>query len=189
MKRKIAKMNTANKITFFRIVLIPFFILFLFVLGKKGIVISLVIFVVASFSDWLDGYVARKKNQITTMGKIIDPVADKILTYSAFICFIYFHIIPFWMVIIIMARDFLVMALRVQLAAQGTVLAASSVAKFKTVLEYGAILFVFIYLLSTSALVRGVLGISIYFLMGLVTVFALISGIQYLLKGRRKLIR
>ena len=79
MKRKISKMNTANKITFFRIVLIPFFILFLFVLGEKGIVISLVIFAVASFSDWLDGYVARKKNQITNIGKIIDPVADKIL--------------------------------------------------------------------------------------------------------------
>ena len=189
MKRKMPKMNTANKITFFRIILIPFFILFLFVLGKRGVVISLVIFAVASFSDWLDGYVARKKNQITTTGKIVDPVADKILVYSAFICFVYFHIIPFWMVIIIMARDFLVMALRVQLAAHGTVLAASPVAKFKTVLEYGTILFAFIYLLSRPVLVQRVLGISIYFLMGLAIVFALISGIQYLLKGRRKLIK
>ena len=85
-------MNTANKITFFRIALIPFFIIFLFIFGKVGIILSLLIFAVASFSDWLDGYIARKKNEVTVTGKIIDPVADKVLVYSAFICFIYLHI-------------------------------------------------------------------------------------------------
>ena len=180
-------MNTANKITIFRIILIPFFIIFLFILGRIGVVISLVIFATASFSDWLDGYVARRRNQITVTGKILDPVADKILTYSAFICFVSFSIVPFWMVIIIMARDFLVMALRVELAARGTVLAATFLAKLKTVLEYGTILFVFVYLLAAADFTRVILKTSIYSLMGAVCIFGIISGIQYFVRGRRML--
>jgi len=180
-------MNTANKITISRLFLIPLFILFLFILGKGGTSISLFLFLVASFSDWLDGYIARKKGEITTTGKIIDPVADKILVYSAFICFIYLHVIPFWMVIIVMARDFLVMALRVELAARGSILAASYMAKLKTVLEYGAVLFAFLFLLVPPGLVQTVVKIFIYSFMGAAVIFAVASGVQYTAWGKRYL--
>ncbi|MBE0478236.1 CDP-diacylglycerol--glycerol-3-phosphate 3-phosphatidyltransferase [Candidatus Aerophobetes bacterium] len=182
-------MNTANKITLFRIALVPFFIVFLFIFAKVGVVFSLFIFTVASFSDWLDGYVARKKNEVTVTGKIIDPVADKILVYSAFICFIYLHIIPFWMVIVIMARDFLVMALRVELAATGFVLASSMTAKLKTVLEYVALFFVFFYLLFDLRFFQIFMQVFIYSAMGLACIFAVVSGIEYFLQGRRMLIK
>lgn len=147
-------------------------------------VISLFIFTFCSFSDWLDGYIARRKNEITTTGKIIDPVADKILTYSGFICFIYLNIVPFWMVIIIMARDFLVMALRVELAGKGYVLTPGIMAKLKTVLEYAALFFAFFYLLAASGLAAVLMGMFVYSLTGIATIFAVISGIQYLLQGR-----
>jgi len=178
-------MNAANKITVSRIALIPFFILFLFIWGRKGVIISFLIFMVASFSDWLDGYIARKSNEITTTGKIMDPVADKILVYAAFICFIYLHVIPFWMVIIIMGRDFMVMALRVELAAKGCILAASFLAKVKTLLEYVALFFAFIYLLTLPSLPRALFGTAVYSVMGLATIFAVISGVYYFLRGMK----
>ena len=140
---------------------------------------------VSSFSDWLDGYIARKRNEVTVLGKIMDPVADKILVYSGFICFIYLHIIPFWMVLIIMARDFLVMALRVQLATKGYVLAARPSAKLKTVLEYAALFFAFIYLLVVLSPIKIGVKVSIYSFMSAATAFAIISGIQYLLEGKK----
>lgn len=180
-------MNTANKITFSRIILIPSFIVFLFVFGKTGIVFSFCIFVIASFSDWLDGYIARKRNEVTIAGKIIDPAADKILVYSALICFIYLRIIPFWIVLIIMARDFLIMALRVQLAATGFVLASIMSAKLKTVLEYLAIFFVFFYLLFEAPLFQAFMQVCIYATLGLAAIFAVVSGVQYFLQARRML--
>lgn len=122
------------------------------------------------------------------MGKIMDPVADKILVYSGFICFIYLHVVPFWMVIVIMSRDFLVMALRVQLAARGYVLAPSRMAKLKTVLEYAVLFFAFFYLLVAPGLVQMLLRACVYSIMGAATIFATLSGIQYVLQGRRMLI-
>lgn len=180
-------MNTANKITISRLFLIPFFIIFLFVLDWKGKVISLIIFLLASFSDWLDGYIAREKKQITTTGKIMDPVADKVLVYSAFICFIYFKIVPFWMVIILLARDFLVMALRVELAARGNVLAAIYTAKVKTVLEYGVVLLAFIFLLLPPGILREGIRWFLWSLMGAAIILAVISGFHYTQKAKQYL--
>lgn len=182
-------MNLANKITISRIILIPLFIFFLFNLGREGIILSLFIFVIASFSDWLDGYIARKSGQITTTGKIMDPVADKILVYSAFISFIQLNIIPFWMVIIIMARDFFVMALRVEVAAKGGILAAIPAAKMKTVLEYGSIISAFLYFITLTEVHQVILKILIYTFIGLATVFAVISGAQYFFQSKKYLVR
>lgn len=178
-------MNIANKLTISRIILIPFFVLFLFVPHPAGPIISLLIFAFACFSDLLDGYIARAKDEVTVSGKIMDPVADKILVYSGFICFIYLHIIPFWMVIVIMGRDFLVMALRVQLAAEGCVLAARNSAKLKTVLEYVALFLALIYLLVMQSSLQAIFRVSVYSATGLAAIFAIISGIQYLLEGRK----
>lgn len=182
-------MNLANKITLFRIISIPFFVFFLFNFKMGGVIVSFLIFIIASISDWLDGYIARKKNEITVFGKIMDPVADKILVYSAFICFIQLNIIPFWMVIIIMARDLFVMALRVQLAAGGNILAAIFTAKIKTILEYASIIFAFFYLMTSKLTYQSLLEVFIYILMGSATFFALVSGGQYLLSSKKYITR
>jgi len=182
-------MNLANKITISRIILVPFLISFLFLPGKWGIVISFFIFVLACLSDWVDGYVARKNSQITTMGKIMDPVADKVLVYSMLICFVYLHIVPFWMVIILITRDFLVMALRVEVAFRKVILTPTFTAKFKTVLEYGVILFSFFYMFFSISYSVSFLKVAIYLSMSLTLVFAIVSAVQYLLEGRRILVK
>ncbi len=181
-------MTLANKITLARVACIPFFVFFLFVGGKKGIVFALMIFIFATLSDFLDGWLARRKHEVTSSGKIIDPVADKILIYSAFICFIQLHLIPFWMVIIIMGRDFLVTALRIELAAKQVILAAGQLAKLKTFFEYLAVIFVFFVMVAKDFEVRlWKPGMLIFVLMGIATSLAIISGIHYWMENRRLL--
>jgi len=142
--------------------------------------VALFLFFVASFSDLLDGYLARRKNEITSIGKIIDPVADKILVYSAFISFIQLHLIPFWMVIIIMGRDFLVMALRVELARKGIIVSANNLAKVKTASEYIVIFFVLLILICKSLAITVRASEEIIFVLtGIAALLAIISGIRY----------
>jgi CDP-diacylglycerol--glycerol-3-phosphate 3-phosphatidyltransferase len=151
-------------------------------------VIALLLFAVASFSDLLDGYLARKRNEITPMGKIIDPVADKVLVYSAFICFIQLHLVPFWMIIIIMARDFLIMALRVEAARRNVIISASNLAKAKTVFEYIVIFFVLLVLVGEGfAIKMWASRVMIFILMGITTLLAIISGIQYWINNKEHL--
>ncbi len=180
-------MSLANKITIFRIAAVVPFVFFLFFGDNIGKIFSLLIFIVASFSDWLDGWLARKRNEVSNTGKIIDPVADKILIYSALICFVYLRLIPFWMVIIIMSRDFLVMGLRVELAYHKIVLAASPIAKLKTVAEYTAVFIIFVSLLWTEASIQITLGKIAWASLGIAVFLTVISGIQYASKGRNYL--
>lgn len=181
-------MTLANKITLTRIVCIPFFVFFLFVGGKRGTFFAFMIFVFATLSDFLDGWLARRKHEVTRSGKIIDPVADKILVYSAFICFIQLHLIPFWMVIIIMGRDFLVTALRIELATKKVILAAGQLAKLKTFFEDLAVIFIF-FVMVTKNFEIGVWRpeMLIFVLMGIATSLAVISGIDYWIRNRRLL--
>lgn len=185
-------MTLASKLTMGRIVCIPFFIFFLFFAGLWGKLFALLIFMGASFSDFLDGWFARKRNEVTSIGKIADPVADKILVYSAFISFIQLRLIPFWMVIIIMGRDFWIMGLRVELAEKKIILSASRLAKLKTFFEDVAVFFILF------ALTLEGFGVAVpfmaqawkeiaYFLIGIATLLALTSGIQYWLENRRYL--
>ena len=181
-------MTLASKLTMGRVVCVPFFIFFLFFAGSWGRLLALLIFAFASFSDFLDGWFARKRGEVTTMGKIVDPIADKILIYGAFISFIQLRLIPFWMVIIIMGRDFLIMGLRVELAAKKIILSASKLAKLKTFFEDIAVFFILF------ALVLEGFGVRIwaweeitYLLIGVATLLALVSGVQYWLENRRYL--
>ncbi|MCD6472314.1 CDP-diacylglycerol--glycerol-3-phosphate 3-phosphatidyltransferase [Candidatus Aerophobetes bacterium] len=177
------KIGLANKISIIRIVCIPFLIFFLFKEGGKSI--AFLIFIFASFSDFLDGYIARKKNEVSSTGKIIDPLADKILVYAIFICFIQFHLIPFWMVIIILGRDFLVMGLRVKLAERGVVSSSIKSAKIKTFAQYVVIIFVFLNLICNDLGVKiKSAELTIYILMLITTLLAIISGIQYCIKSK-----
>ena len=121
--------TTANKITVLRIILVPFFLLFEY-LGKPGIAFTL--FVIASLSDLLDGYIARKYNQITVFGKFMDPLADKILVLAAMCFLIEAHIMPGWAVALVLFREFAVSGLRLIAAQQNIVIAAAQSGKIKT---------------------------------------------------------
>ena len=121
--------TTANKITLLRIVLVPFFLLFEY-LGKPGVAFAL--FITASFSDLLDGYIARKYNQITVFGKFMAPLADKILVLAAMCFLIEAHIMPGWAVALVLFREFAVSGLRLIAAEQNIVIAAAPSGKIKT---------------------------------------------------------
>ena len=127
-------MNLPNKLTILRIIMIPFFVFFLLsgVGGSASKWIALVIFAAASITDTLDGYIARRDNLITDFGKFMDPLADKLLVCSALICFVELDKLPAWMVIIIIAREFIISGFRLVASDNGIVIAASYWGKFKT---------------------------------------------------------
>lgn len=130
-------MNLPNKLTLFRVVLIPFFVVFMLVnvTGNTDKWIALIIFIIASLTDLLDGKIARKYNLITDFGKFMDPLADKLLVCSALICLVSLNKIPAWIVIIIIAREFIISGFRLIAADNGRVIAASYWGKFKTTFQ------------------------------------------------------
>lgn len=128
-------MNTPNKLTVGRMILVPFLVVFMLTGwgGEWNRYISAVIFIVASVTDWFDGYLARKNHLVTNFGKFMDPLADKLLVCSALICFIELGKLPVWIVIIIIAREFIISGFRLIAAENGVVIAANYWGKFKTV--------------------------------------------------------
>lgn len=127
-------MNTPNKLTIARMIIVPFLVIFLLTGwgGEANRYISLTLFVVASVTDWFDGYFARKNNLVTNFGKFMDPLADKLLVCSAMICMIDLKRLPAWFVIIIIAREFIISGFRLIAAENGIVIAANYWGKFKT---------------------------------------------------------
>ena len=129
-------MNLPNKLTLFRVILIPFFVVFLLVdITSVDKWIALAIFIVASLTDLLDGKIARKYNLVTNFGKFMDPLADKLLVCSALICLVALERIPAWMVIVIIAREFIISGFRLVASDNGVVIAASYWGKFKTTFQ------------------------------------------------------
>ncbi|MCF0134599.1 MAG: CDP-diacylglycerol--glycerol-3-phosphate 3-phosphatidyltransferase [Blautia sp.] len=128
-------MNTPNKLTLARIVMVPFLVVFMLtdLGGAANRYISLIIFVAASVTDWFDGYLARKNNLVTNFGKFMDPLADKLLVCSAMICFVSMNKLPAWFVIIVISREFIISGFRLIAAESGVVIAANYWGKFKTV--------------------------------------------------------
>ncbi|HIV61867.1 MAG TPA: CDP-diacylglycerol--glycerol-3-phosphate 3-phosphatidyltransferase [Candidatus Butyricicoccus avistercoris] len=143
-------MTTANKITMVRILMIPFFIYFTLQYDKTSLIIALVLFCLASVTDFLDGYIARKYNQVTDFGKFVDPLADKLLVTAALLIFIEKGIFPAWMVFIVLAREFIITSLRNVAAAKGKVLAASWTGKVKTCVQIAGIIIDFFILILVS---------------------------------------
>lgn len=129
-------MNLPNKLTLGRIFAIPVFIVVL-LMGYR--VAAVVIFILAAFTDMLDGKIARKYNLVTNFGKLMDPLADKLLTMSAFVCLVELGDIAAWMVIVILGREFIITGMRQVAAAEGIVIAAAWSGKIKTVLQMVAI--------------------------------------------------
>jgi CDP-diacylglycerol--glycerol-3-phosphate 3-phosphatidyltransferase len=128
-------MNLANKLTLLRIIMIPFFLVFMLFNSIQNFYIAFIIFVLASVTDSLDGYIARNYNQVTKIGSIIDPLADKILTISAFIALTYLNLINPWLIIAIISREFIISAFRIIAASEGIVISASIYGKFKTIFQ------------------------------------------------------
>ena len=128
-------MNTPNKLTVARMIIVPFLVVFLLsgLGGDANRYISLILFVVASITDWFDGHLARKNNLVTNFGKFMDPLADKLLVCSAMICMIELNRLPAWFVIIIIGREFIISGFRLIAAENGIVIAANYWGKFKTV--------------------------------------------------------
>ena len=127
-------MNTPNKLTIARMIIVTFLVIFLLTGwgGEANRYISLTLFVVASVTDWFDGYLARKNNLVTNFGKFMDPLADKLLVCSAMICMIDLKRLSAWFVIIIIAREFIISGFRLIAAENGIVIAANYWGKFKT---------------------------------------------------------
>ena len=128
-------MNTPNKLTVARMIMVPFLVVFLLTGwgGEANRNISLILFVAASITDWFDGYLARKNHLVTNFGKFMDPLADKLLVCSAMICMIELGRLPAWFVIIIIGREFIISGFRLIAAENGIVIAANYWGKFKTV--------------------------------------------------------
>lgn len=130
-------MNLPNKLTTFRVILIPFFVFFMLAPDMTGInhYIAAAIFIVASLTDLLDGKIARKYNLVTNFGKFMDPLADKLLVCSAMICLIQTGQLAAWIVVIIIAREFIISGFRLVASDNGIVIAASYWGKFKTTFQ------------------------------------------------------
>ena len=170
-------MNLPNKITMARIIMIPFFIIALLVNFPFHEPIAVVILIVASASDAGDGHLARSRNLITDFGKFMDPLADKLLTCSAFICLVELQMIPSWVVIIIIAREFAITGLRTLAASDGIVIAASKWGKAKTISQMIAIIALLLVNWPVMAFPALLLfgNIMVYVALAL----TLISGIDY----------
>ena len=169
-------MNLPNKLTMFRVILIPVFIVVLMtglIADPLNRYIGTLIFCVASFTDYLDGHIARKYNLVTNFGKFMDPLADKLLVSSALICMIEMGMLPAWIVIIIISREFIITGFRLIAAEGGLVIAASWGGKIKTVTQ----------MIMIILLLLGVQGIIATILIFLATLFTVISGVDYIVKN------
>lgn len=133
-------MNIANILTVARVVLVPIFLVFLLVNSVQNFMIALIVFSIAALTDFLDGYIARKYKMITKFGKLIDPLADKLLTASAFIALTCLKLINPWIVIVILSREFIVTGFRSLAASEGKIIAASYFGKLKTVCQITTII-------------------------------------------------
>ena len=168
-------MNLPNGLTLMRIFLVPLLVAVL--LTKYNVLIAALIFLAASLTDLLDGYFARKREQVTTLGILLDPVADKLLISSAFISLVQLQVVPAWMVVIIIGREFAVSGLRSIASAQGFTIDASELGKIKMATQVAAITLLILGMPGGSPYpVFHTLGrIALYF----VVLFASLSAIGY----------
>ena len=186
-------MSIPNVLTLFRIFLTPVFIICLFSEFFGAQLWALVIFIVASITDAYDGYFARKNNMVTDTGQFLDPLADKILVSSAFISFAIMWLIDFWMVVLIIFRDLFVTSLRVLLSRKGFIMITSKIAKSKTGVQVGIIIFTLLFLslkgfnwvsLKTSFSFINEYQL-VYYLTMIAVIFTMYTGYTYVQENRK----
>lgn len=173
-------MNLPNKLTTFCVILIPFFVFFMLAPNMTGInhYIAAAIFIVASLTDLLDGKIARKYNLVTNFGKFMDPLADKLLVCSAMICLIQTGQLAAWIVVIIIAREFIISGFRLIASDNGVVIAASYWGKFKTTFQ---MLMVIVLILNVQMPFFQILGKILTYAALILTV---VSLIDYIVKNK-----
>ena len=167
-------MNLPNKLTLLRIIMIPVFVVLLYLDFPFNNLVALAVFILASITDTLDGYIARKYNLITDFGKFMDPIADKLLVTAAMLVFVDWHMMPAWVVIVVVAREFIVSALRLVAANNGRVIAAGWSGKVKTA---STMVCICITLLGLPQWVNAVCS-------AVILVTTAYSGIEYLVKNK-----
>ncbi len=168
-------MNIPNSLTLFRIILVPVFVVALSTKMRLGVFLALAIFVIAALTDSLDGYLARKWHQITKLGIILDPLADKLLVTSALVSLVELQVLEGWIAIVIIGREFAVSGLRIMKASEGEVMPASKFGKLKTIVQIVAIIWILMELL--FPILQGLnLGVKIMYVAVLLTV---LSGAEY----------
>lgn len=192
-------MNIANRITVLRI-LLTFVFMFFLSFPFKGAwalwakVASLAVFLFAAISDFFDGFIAKKNNMITDFGKLMDPIADKILVLAAFIIFVQMQLIDAWMFVIIVAREILITSLRLFALNKGKVLSAARAGKHKTVSQMAVIFYILGFIVLKEAILRfstwnpsweNYFRNSIYILMLFTVGITLYSGLSYLWENRK----
>jgi len=176
-------MNIANKLTVLRILLIPVFLFVLLSNMPNNFIIALVIFIIASFTDFLDGYLARSLNLVTKLGKFLDPLADKLLVISAMLAFIELGLLSSTVVFIIVSRELIISVFRAIAASEGIVIAASWWGKLKT---NSQILMIIILLLNNYIPI----SVSKYLnpsIITIATLFTVFSGVDYIIKNKQVL--
>jgi len=177
------KMNLPNKLTIARVIAVPVFVV-LYILGYYAA--AFIIFIAASFTDMLDGQIARKYGLVTNFGKFMDPLADKVLVYSAFCLMVEGGIVPGWMFIVILAREFAVSGIRTVAASEGIVIAAAMSGKIKTVLQMIAVP---LLLLTNVFNDGGTLSMLIYYaayaLLWASLIMTVYSGAEYIIRNKK----
>jgi CDP-diacylglycerol--glycerol-3-phosphate 3-phosphatidyltransferase len=159
--------------------MIPVFLIFMLVKGiPYGNYIAAVIFIIAALTDLLDGYIARKNNLVTNFGKFMDPIADKLLVSSALICFVELELLPAWIVIIIIAREFIISGFRLIASDNGIVIAASWWAKIKTTVQM--IMSIMLIINLDYPVINALEQIVIY----LAVILTIVSLVEYLVKNK-----
>lgn len=172
-------MNLPNKITLARVFMIPVFLFFMLTdFLTYGKYIAVAVFIIACLTDALDGYIARKNNLITNFGKFMDPLADKLLVCSALICFVELKLVPAWIIIVIISREFIISGFRLVASDSGVVIAASYWGKFKTISQM--VMSILLIINIDNTLFNALEQIFIY----LALMLTVISLIDYLWKNK-----
>jgi len=166
--------NTPNKLTMFRIALIPVFLIILYLGFKYSNIAAMAVFIIASLTDLADGYIARKNGQVTDFGKFMDPIADKILVVAAMLWFVDQNLLPAWVVLIVIVREFLVTALRLVAVEKGRVIAAGLSGKVKTAVTMFCIIVMFLPLRQWM----------VYICIAAITLTTVVSGVEYFIRNK-----
>jgi CDP-diacylglycerol--glycerol-3-phosphate 3-phosphatidyltransferase len=191
-------MNLPNKLTMLRIFIIPIIIVLYIIrdtIGDSTFYIIGILFIVASITDYFDGYIARKRNIVTTFGKFVDPLADKLLVLGSLLLLANFYTMngdgstymwmPFWVVFIVLARELIVTSIRLVAVGEGIVLHASKWGKYKTALTMVTIVFYF-FIMPLNIELFNIVGIG---LLTLSIVFTIGSGVDYFIKNKEMILK
>lgn len=191
-------MNIANKLTILRIILTFIFMFFLFCHGLWAKILSLAIFIFAALSDVFDGFLAHKRNMVTDFGRLMDPIADKILVLAAFAAFVQMQLIDAWMFVIVVSREILITSLRLFALNKGKVLSATRAGKHKTISQMLVIFSILGFIVFKEVMLtyftwnpawEQMFRQGIYMLMLFTVVLTLYSGLSYLWENRKIIAR